>query len=121
MRCFCTGLSYTPIFTKGLSPNFASNIKQIEANYAFIYLRITADFRYLEYSISQTLLYLEQYIRSLGHLALDQSKKLSVYLKSQYFEFLPMLNKLSGPLSSFLLLSQTSSSQISLFSTSAST
>ena len=38
----------------------------------------TVDSRYLEYSITQTLLYVEQFIRSLGHLALDQSKRLSV-------------------------------------------
>ena len=33
-------------------------------------------------SISQTLLYLKKFIRSLGHLALDQSRKLSVSLFS---------------------------------------
>ena len=38
----------------------------------------TVSSRYFEYSISRTLLYPEQYIRSLGHLTLYQIKKLSL-------------------------------------------
>ena len=79
----------------------------------------TVGSRYLEYSISRTLLYLRQFIRSLGHVALDQSKKLS-HLESRYFKYLPMSNKISVPLSSFqfLKISRTFSnfsSHISLF------
>ena len=42
------------------------------------YFTTTVDCPYFEYSISRTLLYLKQFIRSHGHIALDQSKKLSV-------------------------------------------
>ena len=38
----------------------------------------TVNSRYVEYLVSRTLPYLEQFIRPLCHLALDQSKKLSV-------------------------------------------
>ena len=38
----------------------------------------TVDSCYLEYSVSRTLLNHEQFVRSLVHSALDQSKKLAV-------------------------------------------
>ena len=93
-------------------------------------LRNTVDPRYLKCLIYRTLLQLEKFIQFLGHLARYQSKN-SRYLESRHLEFLPMSNKFFGPLSSFLLLSQTFPkisktfchffSQISLFSTLADT
>ena len=63
---------------------------------------MTVDSRFLEYSISRTLLYLEQFIQFLGHLTLDQSKN-SRYLESQYLKF---SNKFSDLLSNLELFSK---------------
>ena len=90
----------------------------------------TVNSRYLADWTSRTLLYLKQFIPSLVHLALDQSKH-SRYFKTRYLKFFLMPNNFYGLLSSFLSLSQTFSktfttfcsfsSNISLFSNRAGT
>ena len=62
----------------------------------------TVDCCYLEYSISRTLLYLEQFIRSLGHLVLDQSKKLSVS-RISIFRTLAFIEQILWSLEQFFL------------------
>lgn len=90
----------------------------------------TVNSRYLADWTSRTLLYLKQFIPSLVHLALDQSKH-SRYFKTRYLKFFLMPNNFYGLLSNFLSLSQTFSktfttfwsfsSNISLFSNRAGT
>ena len=95
------------------------------------YFTTTVDCPYFEYSISRTLLYLKQFIRSHGHIALDQSKKLSVsrisifrifaYVKQTFRS----LEQVSLVISNFPQCFQNFpcnfSFQISIFSTTAST
>ena len=78
----------------------------------------------VQYSICRTLLYLEQSIRSRGHLALDQSKKLSVSRTSlsRIFTYAEQIFRSLEQFSLVILsFSQNFSSQISLFSTPACT
>ena len=62
----------------------------------------TIDSCYLEYSISRTSLYLKQFIRSLGHLVLDQSKKLSVS-RISIFRTLAFIEQILWSLEQFFL------------------
>ena len=103
--------------------SFQTDYNNIAVRFSFSKIKVseenTVGSRHIEYSISQTLLYLKQFIRSLGHLAFDWSKILSVSRIFTFVEqifrsleqFSPVISTFSQNFQSFCRFS----SKISLF------